>query len=641
MRLALTFLLFALTARAAFIIPNERLGFWQPGVTLGVPGGIPSRTNIFLTVSPLGGGLNDATNVLAIQAAAASNSVILLSTGRFRFESSVYLDSPSHSYKTIRGSGTNTIIEPHGNVAAFSIGRDRTWSSLARITNGFQRGSTNMTLEATDSGWVGRLMLVNELNDSSLPVLSTRGYDRQRGQIVRITSVSGYNVTFWPPLYWTMETNREPKYSIINQQINFTGVENLLIDATNSTSTAAAVQIYSAYGCWMSNVVVRMARNRAVMIYDSLQCEMRASFVDQNQLEAASNQAGVLANQMFGTLIEDNIINDIFPNTQINASAGNVIAYNFSDQTYWGGALNGNHNPHSHFNLYEGNVATSFQSDGYWGSASEDTIYRNWLHGEIPFGSPGGFTPINLNRFTRNASVVGNVLGTPRSNLTYYGMFSMGKPNMGNNSWASGFAPPWVNAFKDSGAITYTQSGNTITASSAIFSATNAQAFEEWFLLDKVDNSGHQLTAYISPTQVTVSDSTTLASPHTFLMTANPSGWQERDTNVWATVITSTNYWFDYNVETPAQAYPLDPTNNTSLATATLSNSLFRTEAPAWWGTNRWPAIQPEHSTVKAASIPAQDRYAGIYYSGGGENPPPSEGAASSGRMNVGRISRR
>jgi hypothetical protein len=626
-------LLFNLSCLAAsWIVPDERLGFWRPGATVGVLGGIPSRTNIFRTLSPLGGGLNDGTNILAAVTAAASNDVILLTAGEYRLDTSVYLDHTggSHSYKTIRGAGTNTILRPYGNSTAFSVGRDRSWTTAELITNGYTRGSTNLTLQTTDSGWVGRLIKVTELNDSSLPVLSTRGYERQRTQITRIVAVSGYEVTVWPPIYWDMDASRVPQYSVISSSmISGVGLENMLIDATNTTSSAAMINFESSYGCWMSNVTVRMTLNRAVTITDSLMGEMRRSTIDRNQLEPASNQAGLLTTGMHGWLIEDNIINDIFPNTQINSSAGNVIAYNFSDQTYWGGALNGNHNPHSHFNLYEGNVACSFQSDGYWGSGSEDTLFRNWLHGEIPFGTPGGFTPINLNRFTRNANVVGNVLGTPRSNLTYYGMFSMGKPNMGNNTWAAGFAPPWVNAFKDSGAITYSQSGTTITASGAIFGATNATAFEEWFLLDKVDNSGHQVVSYVSPTEITVSDSAT-SSGHTFLMAANPSGWQERDTNVWATAITSTNYWYPYNVETPDQSYPLDPTNNTALGSSTLSNSLYRTSAPSWWGTNRWPAIDPANAQV-VASIPAQDRYAGIESGGGEEGEEPSDATPTIG----------
>ncbi len=72
-------------------------------------------------------------------------------------------------------------------------------------------------------------------------------------------------------------------------------------------------------------------------------------------------------------------------------SSGNVFLYNamidnYSDfvgdpghvQEY---AFDGNHAPHNCMNLWEGNYGADFINDGYHGSGSHFTIFRNRFHG--------------------------------------------------------------------------------------------------------------------------------------------------------------------------------------------------------------------------------------------------------------------
>jgi len=95
-----------------------------------------------------------------------------------------------------------------------------------------------------------------------------------------------------------------------------------------------------------------------------------------------------------------------------------------------------NHGPHNSFNLYEGNISPNVQCDGFFGGASEDTLFRNWLHGTCP-GVTLGRQPVLLQRFTRNYSVVGNIVG--KNGVTYKcvngnainSLYSLGEPNMG------------------------------------------------------------------------------------------------------------------------------------------------------------------------------------------------------------------
>lgn len=60
-----------------------------------------------------------------------------------------------------------------------------------------------------------------------------------------------------------------------------------------------------------------------------------------------------------------------------------------------------------------------------------------------------------------------------------------------------------------------------------------------------------------------------------------------------------------------------------NIADHIIPNSYYLNNSPSWWGTNRWPAIDPTN-TVPTAPIPAQLRYAGIS-SGGGGSPASSQ----------------
>jgi hypothetical protein len=105
--------------------------------------------------------------------------------------------------------------------------------------------------------------------------------------------------------------------------------------------------------------------------------------------------------------------------------------------------LNDNHGPHDMMNLWEGNVAEQLTSDGYFGSSSHGTVFRNHLWGRNPrFGI--SWNAISLNRWAYFYNVVGNVLGVADPRPTTYqfadvadcsaglGIYRLGYPNMGN-----------------------------------------------------------------------------------------------------------------------------------------------------------------------------------------------------------------
>jgi hypothetical protein len=228
-----------------------------------------------------------------------------------------------------------------------------------------------------------------------------------------------------------------------------------------------------------------------------------------------------------------------------------VFAYNFCENNYtfgiMGCSIDCNHGAHNSFDLYEGNIASVFQCDGYHGSASDITAFRNWFHGTCDTSSPKTDQfgrCVSLNRFSRNCSVVGNILG--RTGYTYIHdnadngtgyeqryIYNLGLPNMGNGGF-SGYAPPWK-------------------------------------------------------------DSLTPSAPNG----PGPGGYQELDRDVAKTTIRKGN-WNAKDAGVPSSE---------SLGADALPMSLFRSSKPAWFGRLTWPPFDPSHPKQSYEAIPAGYRY--------------------------------
>ena len=162
------------------------------------------------------------------------------------------------------------------------------------------------------------------------------------------------------------------------------GIEDLTVDGTD-IDAQIGLRIDEGYGCWVKNVTVLNISNYHISIADSLQCEVRHCYIGKRK-GAGSNGGGLLVGTCSFCLFEDNVLVEQFPHMEVNGSSGNVFAYNFCDDSGIQGDCSAARStaitaPHCSFNLYEGNVAPRFQCDGYHGSASHDTAFRNWFHG--------------------------------------------------------------------------------------------------------------------------------------------------------------------------------------------------------------------------------------------------------------------
>ena len=434
---------------------------WTPGVTVGVQGGIPTnRTNLIdVTQSPYfadnTGVIDASTAIQNAVDAATSNQVVYLPAGTYKFAATLAVQVNKNLVNTIpitiRGAGTNTIIVPTSAVnGAYFIngGSDQTTTTTTIAAGGLVAGSSNVTVSSTAGFPVGALAHVyasDNTNQYASPVtLHVSSYRNNRGQEVMITATNATQITFWPPLYSSYNGTNGGIYTE-NYQMNGVGLENFAINMTNTGSSTVGIQFHRSVNCWMTNVVVYNAYSYNIYVWEAVFAQLQHCSVGPTA-RVGNNGSGYKFDTVSASLLENCISIQNFPSLEMNfGSSGNVVAYNFFWDTYQtqsGASIDSNHGPHNEFNLYEGNECPYFQADGFFGSTSDDTAYRNWLHEIQPETSAtnGFYLALSLNRFTRNYNIVGNFIGT---NGVHGIDIRFGDPNIGNWGNDGTNAPPW------------------------------------------------------------------------------------------------------------------------------------------------------------------------------------------------------
>ena len=437
---------------SAQIIPVNRTIVWSSD-TVGVPGGIPNRTNIYTTLNP---GATAAQINTAI-ANCPNGQVVYLSAGTYTLSAAIHFNSKSGV--TLRGAGMGQTIL---NVSSVTTGGTTAIDSAqtgvgayVNITSGYTAGSSNIVVSSASGFSVGTIVSVTETDEPGMVYADSTGRHNSVEGIV--TAINGTTLTIWPPLVYTFQSALSPQCCPKNAvSVQFCGIENLTIQSSTATTALANIWWDGAYGCWLKNVETAWASTYSVYFSSSLRCEIRHCYIHDN----ASYQDGVgicLENGYYlagcnGFLVEDNIFARMDNGIVLEGASGSVIAYNFNTNSYSAQvnwlipAFGANHKAHGLMNLWEGNAGEEFQSDGYHGSTSYQTLLRNWIHGMSTNATPYR-KMIDLNRFSYYFNVVGNILGGSwAGSSTTYEMtgspdylsqpciYRLGYPNMGNNS---------------------------------------------------------------------------------------------------------------------------------------------------------------------------------------------------------------
>jgi hypothetical protein len=347
-------------------------------------------------------------------------------------------------------------------------------------------------------------------------------------------------------------------------------------------------------------------------------------------------------------LFEDNIITDVFPCIEVDAGcSGNAFSYNLIENTPVNGiiyfAVDTNHNPHNCFNLYEGNIAPNLICDGYYGSSSEDTIFRNWLTGSckdssVTIANSSDPYTLSLKRFTRNYVIAGNILG---KSGVYPGVISYGLPNIGNVSFTGTCQPTkgtfwsdWeataklVNRVSNTAGVIALNSGSASAGNYSTI-AWNASGWTD----DGVDSQTFMVASMTGSNASWTGGSagegggSSEALPPqgtTVNVFAQQSGYQEEDLDVQASTTEVGNYSFG-----PGGAAG----GVSGLGSYSLVPSMEYQGRPSWFNSLRWPPFDPKSvNVISYNSIPA-----GYRYMNNGQDPPTGGPTPPSGFQQTGQ----
>lgn len=656
----LLFLLSSAIGRAE-LIPAARLTDWTPGTRTGVPGGIDQYlpggaservTLIDVTDAPCNADPTGVVDCTAAVAALISDTWVAMSgnlagvvfyfpTGTYKLDSQLAI-SHSLDNMTIRGDGPGlTIIDAGARFIAFSPSG---WvGELAAITAGLTKDSTSITLDDASAFVAGDLILMGFENMTDNTALEggaviTLGVGGSlptvpvRQQVSRVTGKAGDVLTISPGIYHSPQAglSAQVRREGNGHVVQGVGIEDMTVAMRSGNTTTSPIQIQRAYGCWVKNVKVPASPNYGIEIFDSLQCEMRECWIEDVDLALASNHAGFLVNTCAGLLIEDNVVLNKFPGIEVNAgTCGSAIAHNLfesePDPIYdsIGAGIISNHGPHNSHNLYEGNISSSIMSDGYFGSASEDTIHRNWFHG-TDFNDSGYNYPVALKRFTRNYNIAGNIIG--KAGLLEGAVVDYGRPNIGNGDF-TGTAQPTVSAdFWNDWKATATLTTRTSDTAGEITLISGAASTGQ-LLTIRWDSETKYATftagtvaGAVVPFSSTAGDVLPAASTVVNVY-MQPGGYQERDLDVEASTTEKGNYLYGTDGAAGSMS---------SLGGDTLPDSFFRSAKPTYFGALAWPAFDPASPVSDYEAIPA-----GYRWINAASPPAPSGGTATATSITV------
>jgi hypothetical protein len=613
--LVLPLLLVGLIPATAQIIPPDRQVDWTQA---GIPGGIPNRTNIWVNVltttnsvlkCAADGVTDDSQAIYTALYYCPSNMVVYMPAGNYCFSHRVYL--ASYNGVTLRGDGIGktVILDNVVGGSLFSLGSGVGYgngfshylgtNSVFGLLSGYTKGSSNLMVAGLSNPGmtltVGQLVQVSESNDWFVTSLGANGQNYFSGitsdgqhcldQMAQITAISGNNITIWPPLGFTYSNALNPVLYV--QEFAAQGVKNVCrqdgfegFTITNSLGAASqkhVFDIYCAVQCWWSNVEIVNCKNYAGFFDDCLQCQIDGCW--------------------------------------IHATSTNYIYYqNYGLETEF-----------ATFCLFQNNIFDGFfealQIDsGGCGNVVFANFFTNYCNVQALGGADAGrlqpCISVSHGAYPMMNLIEGNVGMAVQADF-YWG--SSGYDTILRNAFTS-VDTQWVPSVPvndifalkiDAGSWWNNIVGNVLGSPSVTYSAHQMSGLQGYdhaviarFGYPNIDSNGYNGTN---------------------------SGTGSFDTNTLATMILTGNY--DY--------YNNSIMWDTNGVQAIPNSLIYPNSAPSWWGTNRWPAVQPDASTLVTA-IPAQLRSNGdptsgnpIIPNGGGKTNAPAPNVAPPFNLHV------
>ena len=370
---------------------------WQMAGMLSV-GGIPNRTTVCATVSPLGSGKDDSTNVNNAIAACPAGKVVSLAAGTFTIAEGNYVLIDNGI--TLRGAGPSATIltrsggavlgsdQPGSNPSPMIIlgpmeynnnqtattltadGAAGAYSVRVASASGFSVGQIVMIDEASGASWEPDIIWgsagypqiwaapdyrvvwqkhnpsyadVDDFSASQYPYqVGTAGCwfsncDRVTVEIKRIAAISGNTITFDSPLTISYRVSHQAQ--LYYWQTRFTenaGVENMTVEHGDDDNIDFN---WCAY-CWANNVKNTLWLGAGFGVNNSFRVQLE-EFYNHEPVWPVPGGGGYnisLANGSSEILVENGI--SVLADKVIvarAAGAGSVVAYNYMDAGFISG----------------------------------------------------------------------------------------------------------------------------------------------------------------------------------------------------------------------------------------------------------------------------------------------------------------
>jgi hypothetical protein len=439
-------------------IPSDRLTLWNPGVTSG----IPARTTVCATLNP-------GANIQSALDSCPVGQVVFLNPGSFTLSAGLKLNKGI----VLRGSGAGVTILKRTtgwSEPTIRIGTGSGFGTSLNLTQDGIKESFSVTLNSVSGLSVGKLVLIDKKNDSTLTFNApdcdsncqtwfSRPGGRQLATINKIASISGNTVTFVAPLHilWDVAHNAQVTPFTAIPVFN-AGVESLTLDGSNMPSGAADgtgnVMFNFAEESWTKNIDSGQTLG-GYHLFSSFRCTVQSvySHDTRNPTPGGEGYSFDISQASSENLLTDSISVN-FNKVLIMRGAGqaNVVSYNYFDHGYisyspgWNETgINQGHMTDTAYTLFEGNYGFNCDAEIRWGSSNYGMFFRNHCSGVDKGVSAGNAHAAKIDARNYFYTFAGNVLGTSgvSTNWTYEGngtnsIFALGYPDPGGTPGISG-----------------------------------------------------------------------------------------------------------------------------------------------------------------------------------------------------------
>jgi len=474
----------------AEVIPDDRKIDWSYA---GIPSGIPERTTICANVknapyNAKGDGVTDDSEAIkAAIAACPTGQVVFFPEGSYLVKKIISISKGI----VLRGAGPklSKIIFDHRDYSTqygynaemgLAVGSASGGTSYIPITSGYQKGSTQITLQDASSFSVGNYLILVQDNDSDFvnevgyqgactwcgfgrcsldPNTKCNTWDTNPcvdkgvceggklalGQVLRITAVNGNTLTLETPLIWNYLSQFNPRVVKMNNMVEGFGVEDLYFTQIGD-KTKKMMKMQGCAYCWIRNIESERSTMRHIEGYYSYRNQFVENYLHHSNCYIGNYGYGfAFFSYPSYNLVQNNIFNSIHLSFATEGGGGgNVFGYNYSVNGLHEGTC-GEANPirgggvifhgsHPVFNLIEGNKFSNGMGDFIWGSSSYMTAFRNRITGSGDLPGNNWRKAIKIEMYQRYFNIVGNVLGAESSDDSIYEA-SGGYADTYNNSY--------------------------------------------------------------------------------------------------------------------------------------------------------------------------------------------------------------